>query len=265
MTSRFRKTLVPTAHKWMMALTCLFMLYASTSSCDQSKAVDIAYDSETLQIERLGDKVYRHISELDVPGYGKFSCNGMVVVEDGKVLIFDTPANVAASRELLNWLADSCGFSIKAVVVNHFHDDCLIGLNEFHKRGITSYAYETTAALARDAGLPVPQNPIPDSLDLYLGKLRVINFYPGPGHTSDNLVSYVVDEKVLFGGCLVKPEGGNKGNLSDADTLKWSQSVRNVLLKFPDSEIVIPGHGQPGGPRLLEYTIALFDPDTVNE
>ena len=233
--------------------------------CSNEVHQDINYSSEWLQIEQISPHVYRHISELEISGYGKFSCNVMLVVDGNEVLIFDTPANVKASRELLNWLADSCGLRIQAVVVNHFHDDCLVGLNEFHAFGIPSYAYQATPTLAREAGLPIPKKLIPDSLSLRIGKTDVINFFPGAGHSPDNLVCYVVNDMVLFGGCLVKSVGGGKGNLADADTSKWSESVLNVIQRFPEIAIVIPGHGQPGGPELLDYTMTLFNPLSKDE
>ena len=80
----------------------------------------------------------------------------------------------------------------------------------------------------------------------------------GEGHTRDNVVSYFLDEKVLFGGCLIKSLKSGKGNLADANTAEWSNTVKTIKRQFKDVEMVIPGHGKPGGIELLDYTIEMF-------
>ena len=60
---------------------------------------------------------------------------------------------------------------------------------------------------------------------------------------------------------MIKSQGASKGNLEDANTAQWSQTVRNVKAKFPSVKKVIPGHGDSGGVELLDYTIELFEQD----
>ena len=80
----------------------------------------------------------------------------------------------------------------------------------------------------------------------------------GEGHTQDNIVSYFPNDKALFGGCLIKRVNAKKGYLGDANINEWSNTVRAVKSKYKDAEIIIPGHGKPGGQELLSYTIDLF-------
>ena len=43
-------------------------------------------------------------------------------------------------------------------------------------------------------------------------------FFPGAGHTRDNLVVWLPEHRVLFGGCMVKSaRGRTPGNLADAE------------------------------------------------
>jgi metallo-beta-lactamase class B len=63
---------------------------------------------------------------------------------------------------------------------------------------------------------------------------------------------------VLFGGCLIKECQATKGFIGDANLGEWSKTVEQVKRQFPKVQQVIPGHGKPGGPELLEYTISLF-------
>ncbi|MEZ4957420.1 MAG: hypothetical protein R2825_27935 [Saprospiraceae bacterium] len=97
------------------------------------------------------------------------------------------------------------------VVVTHFHDDCLGGLNEFHNKQIPSYTSFKTIELAKLEDNPEPLNGFDDYLELKVGNKKVINQFLGEGHTKDNIVSYFPAEKVLFGGCLIKTLGASKG------------------------------------------------------
>jgi metallo-beta-lactamase class B len=62
----------------------------------------------------------------------------------------------------------------------------------------------------------------------------------------------------MFGGCLVKEMSADKGFLGDSNVADWSGTVEKVKTKYPDVEIVVPGHGKYGSRKLLDYTIKLF-------
>jgi metallo-beta-lactamase class B len=180
----------------------------------------------------------------------------MVVISNGSALVFDTPANESASKELIRLVKDSLKAKIIGVIINHFHDDCLGGLKVFHALNIPSYANQRTIDLAKSSGFEVPQNGFDKTLNLKVRNVKVKNYYFGPAHTLDNIVSYIPAEKILFGGCMVKAIGANKGNLADASTSQWANTIKKVKALKPD--IVIPGHGKFGGKELLDYTQKLF-------
>ena len=52
-------------------------------------------------------------------------------------------------------------------------------------------------------------------------------FYPGPGHTSDNITVGIDGTDIAFGGCLIKDSKAKSlGNLGDADTEHYAASAR---------------------------------------
>ena len=63
---------------------------------------------------------------------------------------------------------------------------------------------------------------------------------------------------MLFGGCLIKELEAGKGYLGDANVAAWSGTVEAVKQAYPDVRVVVPGHGEPGDGKLLNYTIGLF-------
>lgn len=223
--------------------------------CKPNKQVYENYESELLKVERVNKNTFMHISYLDTKSYGKYPCNGMVYINGNEAIIFDTPTNNKATSELLNWIGKK---DIKAVIVTHFHIDCLGGLEVVHSKGIKSYATNKTIQLAKEDNQILPQNNFDEKIEFNVGDELVYAQFFGQGHTKDNIVGYVPSEKTMFGGCLIKKLNAPKGNLKDANTESWSKTVEKVKREIPELEIVIPGHGKSGGMELLDYTIELF-------
>jgi metallo-beta-lactamase class B len=219
----------------------------------------VIYKSDKLLVKQLSPNVYQHITFLNSESFGKVSCNGMIVLDKNEALVFDTPSTNEDSEELLTFLTRKLKLKVKGVVATHFHIDCLGGLETFHKYGITSYASKKTIASAKTQNYPLPQKPFDEKLVLAAGNKKAYIEYFGEGHTRDNVIAWFPDDKIIFGGCLIKEQGATKGNLADANTTAWPETVKKIKLKYPDVRIIIPGHGETGGINLLEYTIGLFE------
>ncbi|MGI9547429.1 MAG: subclass B1 metallo-beta-lactamase [Flavobacteriaceae bacterium] len=216
------------------------------------------YQSTSLSIRKITEHSYIHTSYLDLGKSGKFPCNGLIVLDGGEAIVLDTPANHTATLELINWLLKSENADIKAVIVNHHHDDCLGGLDVFHQKQIPSYAHNLTIDLAAKKMNPIPKNGFENSLELHAGDQKVITAYYGSAHTIDNVVCYLPGEELLFGGCMVKSLEASKGNVEDADIKEWPLTIGKIAGEYPSLKLVVPGHGKAGGTELLDYTIALF-------
>jgi metallo-beta-lactamase class B len=217
-----------------------------------------ARHSDELIITQIGENSFIHTSYPQTDDFGKVPCNGLIVRDGNEVVVFDTPTKDAASEELINWIQNELHCSVKAVVPTHFHVDCLGGLQAFHAHGIPSHAHAKTIELSEAKGTTVPQHGFADSLVLVAGKERIMVKHFGEGHTVDNVVGYFAKEDVLFGGCLVKELNATKGYLGDANVGAWSSTVEGVKQAYPQVKLVVPGHGQHGDRRLLDYTIGLF-------
>lgn len=237
------------ASLWLLLTGC------RSAGPDQTPA---PYRSATLLIQQVSPHVYQHTSFLETKDFGRVACNGMLVVEDGEALVFDTPATAAASVELLTYTERELKARVTAVVPTHFHADCLAGLAEFHQRDVPSYALNATIQLARGSQATVPQHGFAKRLILRVGRQAVVARFLGEGHTRDNIVAYVPAERVLFGGCLIKELGAGKGNLADANVAAWPRTVAKLQKTYPRTRVLIPGHGQAGGLELGDYTRQLF-------
>src|SRR5690606_5099180 len=115
-----------------------------------------------------------------------------------------------------------------------------------------------SAELAPAQGWPAPDRLVDEAETVRLGGRVVEVYYPGPGHAPDNVVVWVAEERVLFGGCFVKSaDAPNLGYTGDADIAAWPGAVTRVAERYPEAALVVPGHGAVGDRSLLDHTIHL--------
>ncbi len=239
-------------------ISILIIAFAITfSDLDGQQKSEIIVDKD-IQLIHLKDSVFVHVTWYNSENYGRFPSNGMLIIRNGKVLMVDTPMDNDLAERLHNYIKDSLSANLTTLVVGHFHKDCLGGLDYLQKQGIESIANYRTIETCRKRNIPVPDIPFSDSLIIdFQGKKLECRFF-GPGHSFDNITLWVPDEKILFGGCLIKSMDATRlGNLSDAVVPEWDKTVEKIMLAYPDLEWVIPGHGEEGGMELLTHTIEL--------
>jgi len=214
---------------------------------------------EDLTIESIGAQVWRHVSYDDVPGFGRVPANGLVVVGDQEAALIDTPWTDEQTAALFAWVRRHLDAEITTVVPTHSHADCMGGLAAAHRLGAASYALGKTATFARRDGLEVPQNVFSDALELRIGQRTLKLHFAGAGHTVDNIVVWIPDERILFAGCLVKSAASRSlGYIEEADMVAWPKTLEALLRQYPTARLFVPGHGRPGGSELIENTLRLL-------
>jgi glyoxylase-like metal-dependent hydrolase (beta-lactamase superfamily II) len=218
----------------------------------------------TLKIEiiKLTDKVYQHISYKEVAPYGLVAASGLVVIDGTDAHIVDTPWSNEDTLDLLAWIKLQ-GLTVKSAVVSHFHQDASGGMAILNKEKIPTFASAQTNALLTRQGRELSSDEFSvvrgnevgsaSTAELVPGLIEV--FYPGPGHSQDNLVFWLPQSKILFGGCFVKSLASKTlGNTADANISDWPKSIDEVLTQYPQIKLVVPGHGAIGDTRLLQHT-----------
>lgn len=239
------------------------LIFLGLMCCHQTIAQKLIFKSKELKVTAISPAIWVHESYIIYKG-DTVGCNGMVFIKGQQAMVFDCPTTSAAAQQLISLIRNSKSASnhrqVAGVVVNHFHNDCLGSLATFHKAGVKSYATNRTIALARaDSTVnEVPMVGFDSVLVLKLADEPVVNRYFGPAHTQDNIISYLPQQKVMFGGCQVKCLGADKGYLGNADTKSWPNTIAKIKTAYPEVKLVIPGHGPWGGRALLDYTERLF-------
>lgn len=203
-----------------------------------------------LEIKKIEEGVYLYTAYEKIEGWGLVGSNGLVVLDNKDAYLIDTPISAKDTEVLLQWI-DAQGLTAKASISTHFHSDSSGGIAFLNSKSIPTYASTLTNKLLKSKGEAqaihsFTKNPF------WLVKNKIEVYYPGAGHTSDNVVVWMPEQKILFGGCFVKPEG--LGNLSDAIIKEWPASTDNLITRYSSATLVVPGHGKIGDASLLTKT-----------
>lgn len=224
---------------------------------DLGQTVQVAPD---VAVSLLEPGVWLHTSWYTYPGGARVPSNGLLVREGDHLLLIDTAWGELLTEQLLDWIDIHLGIPVTRALVTHSHHDRIGGAAALERRGIEVVAHPLTRRLAAEQGLPVPDTvaglDTPGSA-AQLGSVEV--FFPGPGHTRDNVLVWLRDHRILFGGCAVRSASSTSlGNIAHADTAAWPQAIERAIRRYPAADRVVPGHGTVAGPELFEHTLSLF-------
>lgn len=215
--------------------------------------------SPEMHVFRLEQDVWMHRSYISL-GDQRLHANGLFFVGPDGITVVDAPWTPIASYDLLDWLDAEFDVPVKRLVITHAHEDRIGGIDPFVERNTPIYGSSDTADNARQRGWYAPNYTFDTDLPLPVGDMAIELLHPGPGHTDDNIVVWVPHAGVLFGGCMVKSRhAASLGNTEDANKLAWPISLQRMMSRYPDAELVIPGHGLPGDMELVERTLELLE------
>lgn len=211
-----------------------------------------------LKITHLTGSFYVYTTYKLING-NPFPSNSMYVVTDAGVVLIDTPWEVEQTGPLLDSIESRHGRRAVACIVTHSHDDRTGGLDIMRARGIETWSTLATDKLSRANGEKLAEHHFTGDTTFRFGRLRLSTWFPGAGHTSDNIVVWFPQARVLYGGCLVKSiESQGLGNIADADLMEWPKTMRKLIRKFKRPRFIIPGHQEWRSRRALEHTLMLL-------
>ena len=196
-----------------------------------------------IDVKKHSSSIYIYESYGSYQG-GKVGANAVVFVGKDSVVVIDTPWGNDQTRQLIDWIASEIKKPIASFVITHFHEDRIGGIDVLKEKGIPAVSSQLTAELAVANGIASPDVLFEKDTTIALAGGSIEVFYPGPGHTNDNVVVYFPLEQVLYGGCFLKDANtASLGNLADADVAAWPTSLKKMNQRFPKPKMVIPGHG----------------------
>jgi metallo-beta-lactamase class B len=188
-----------------------------------------------------------------------YPSNALYVVTRAGVVMLDTPWDTAQFQPLLDSIQKKHHARVIMCLATHWHEDRTIGLAYYAQQGISTYTTLMTDVLSDQHGMPRAAHMMTKDTAFDIGGTKFLVYYPGVGHSPDNIVVWFPVDRILYGGCLLKSlETEDMGNLGSADIYTWSKSIRKIRAKFGKASYVIPGHMAWGGDKLLDHTLELI-------
>ncbi|WP_344320970.1 MBL fold metallo-hydrolase [Streptomyces macrosporus] len=217
------------------------------------------------RLHEVADGVFAYVQ----PDGGWCLNNAGLIVSGGSTVLVDTAATEARALALKRAVASVSAEPPRFVVNTHSHGDHTFG-NRFFADHAVVLAHERTRAEMERVGLHMttlwpdvhwgdvsvvpPTLTYRDTTVLHTDAGPVELIPLGPAHTSADTVVWLPDRRVLFAGDLL---------MSGATPFCLMGSISGSLaavarLRELGARTVVPGHGPPAGPELLDTAERYF-------
>lgn len=201
-----------------------------------------------------------------------FGSNVAWVELDDGVVVYDTAFPRGAQAAVESIRRTTGGKPVRYVVVSHYHHDHAFGTGVFARAHphVTIISHEQArrdhmarnpaqyAAWAADAkkdpgfrayALAAPNVTFRDRMVLegHTRSIELLNF--GRAHTTGDVLMWIPDAGVMMTGDAC--DNGPYNYVWDSDTASWISVLEKAEALAP--RVVLPGHGERGGPELLSH------------
>jgi len=210
-------------------------------------------------VEEVSDGIFAYI-QLD--GSWGLNNSGFLVGSDG-VTVVDTCFTERRSRMFLNAIRRQTDLPLRTLVNTHHHGDhthgnyvflpaaTIVG-HELCRQEVIATGHGATGLFPGvewgEVRIAPPFLTFEERLNLYVDDLKVELIFAGPAHTTNDVVAWVPERKVLFAGDVVF-NGGTPFVMmgSIAGSLEALERLRAL-----GPQTIVPGHGPVCGPEVLD-------------
>ena len=190
---------------------------------------------------------------------GFMSNAGFVVTADG-VVVYDALGTPALGRAMIAAIRRVTAKPIRRIVISHYHADHYYGLQAFRGTGADVWAHRAakdylSSGQAADrlaqrrmdlfpwvdetTEIVVPDLWLDGDTDFRLGGLTFRVLHAEGAHTPEDVMLYVVEDRLLFAGDLLF--AGRVPFVGTADSKGWLKAMDKMIAARP--AVVVPGHG----------------------
>jgi metallo-beta-lactamase class B len=184
--------------------------------------------------------------------------NGMYLLSNNGVVLFDTPWDTTQFQPLFDSINLRHNKSVTLCIATHWHSDRTDGLAYYKQQGIKTYTTLLTDKLSKENNKKRAEFLMTKDTIFNVGQYSFEVYYPGEGHTVDNIVVWFSKEKILYGGCLIKGAAAeNLGYLGDANAAEYETTLKKVQKKCPNPKFIIVSHHDWNNINSLKHSIKL--------
>ena len=192
--------------------------------------------------------------------------NGMYLVTNNGVVMFDTPWDTTQFQPLLDSIKRRHNKNVIMCFATHWHSDKTDGLEYYRQIGIKTYTTSLTDELSKKNNKKRAEFLMSQDTTFQVGQYSFETYYPGQGHTEDNIIIWFKKEKILYGGCLIKgADAEDLGYLGDANVTAYASTLLNVQKKCPNPRFIIIAHSDWMNINSLQHSIRLAKKLTKKE
>lgn len=186
--------------------------------------------------------------------------NGMYLVTKRGVVLFDTPWDSTQFQPLLDSIEQKHHQPVILCIATHWHADKTAGLEYYRRKGIKTYTTVLTDELSKANHQPRAEYLLTKDTVFHTSSYTFETFYPGEGHTKDNIVLWFPKEKILYAGCLVKgAEAKTLGFLGDGNTAAYASTLKKLKAKYPQPNFIIVTHSDWHDTNSLQHSIEMAE------
>lgn len=242
--------------KPLIALTLLIL--STTSLAKESISIEALADSERVLV--IKDNFY-------------YLENSAAYIGKEEIILLGATWSPKTAMLLHQELQSRFDKPVTAVINTNYHPDRAGGNAYWRQQGIDIYATQKTYDLMKssfasmvekmktmldgypDIPLALPNKIIKDNDELLAGAIQTL--YLGESHTSDGIMVYMPEEKVLYASCILKRK---LGNLSDANVEEYPKTLQKLKDLNLDIKTIIAGHDEAiNSPDLIDHYLNLLN------
>jgi cyclase len=210
-------------------------------------------------VEDLGDGIFAY-AQLD--GSWGLNNTGFLVGSDG-VTVIDTCFTERRTRLFLDAMRRVTALPLRTLVNTHHHGDhthgnylllpaaTIIG-HELCRQEVIAAGHGAAALFPGvDWGkieIAPPFVTLEERLNLHVGDLKVELIYVGPAHTTNDIIVWIPQRKVLFAGDIIFNRGTPFALMGSV--AGWLEALETLRALGP--ETIVPGHGPLCGPEVVD-------------
>lgn len=210
-----------------------------------------------LNIEQLTGDFYIYTTYNTYEG-SRLPANGMYLVTNEGVVLFDTPWDTTQFQPLLDSIKFKHNKNVTSCIATHWHGDRTEGLEYYKQQGIKTFTTQLTDDWSKKNKGKRAEFIMTKDTVFTFGNYAFETYYPGEGHTADNIIVWFSKEKILYGGCLIKgADAKNLGYLGDANVNEYETTLLSVQNKCPDPKFIIVSHSDWKSLYALKHSIQL--------
>jgi metallo-beta-lactamase class B len=230
-----------------LTLICIFSLTNVFAQTDNAK----------LKITHLTGDFYVYTT-YNTYENSQVPANGMYLVTNSGVVMFDTPWDTTQFQPLLDSIQLKHNKTVVLCFATHWHSDKTAGLEYYRQKGIQTYTTVLTDELSKKNNKKRAEFLMTKDTVFNTGQYSFETYYPGEGHTIDNIVIWFKKEKILYGGCLVKgADAEDLGYLGDANETAYAATLQKVQKKCRKPKFIIIAHSDWNNINSLKHSIML--------